>query len=219
MTEEKIFLLDDHPAIQDALESSIKKDASLTVVGRANGVEKIIDKLKNTHPNTLIADIQLKDTLLFSFISDIQRELPDLAIIVFSMHCTQEYVLQSLKAGIHGYITKETSIDCMLKGIKTVNAGGYFFDSNVMSVITKIMSTLPGKIRIEEEEYEGLTEREQQIFRFLAEGYSAKNIAFFLSLSPGTVQNYQTSIYRKLGISTPTELLRYAMEIGIISNK
>jgi len=217
MNKQKVFLLDDHPAIQDALYASLSKEEDIEIVGQATDSVNIETKLKSTKPDTLVADIQLKDAVLFSLIPKFREVLPDLSIVIFSMHYNKDFVMKALNNSVNGYVSKESPITLLIKGIKTVHAGGYFFDSNVVSIISQLIATLPSKISHKiDKNYEELTEREQLIFRYLAEGYNTKTIAALLSLSVGTIKNYQTNIYKKLNLKSPTELVHYASDIGLL---
>jgi DNA-binding NarL/FixJ family response regulator len=217
MNEYKLFLLDDHPAIQDALRSSITGDEQLKIIGQSTDTANVSQELTKTKPDILIADIQLKDTSLFTILPTLREAVPEIAVIIFSMHYNQEFVMKALEHNINGYVSKEADISFLIQGIKAALNGGFICDYNVLNIIREILSTLPSKIAsTSDQNFNSLTEREQQIFRYLAEGHNTKSISSALNLSFGTVKNYQTSIYKKLGITTSTELVRYAMDIGII---
>ena len=133
------------------------------------------------------------------------------------MHSKVDYIVKAFQAGATGYMTKESATERLLPGIEHVLNGEYFMDGAVSHrVVKKLMQTPEKEMKITDAGYETLTSREQEIMVLLAEGYSAKEAAAKLFISPKTVENHRTNIMNKLGLHSTLELVRYAARLGLV---
>jgi DNA-binding NarL/FixJ family response regulator len=217
-----VVLIDDHPLIREGLRDLINSNKDMLVVGEAeNGVDglKIIRQKK---PCTAIVDIALPDINGIEITKQICQlsvtsEKP-IHVIILTMFLKENLVYHTLKAGAKGYVVKSSPSIEIITAIRRVCEGQYYLDSQVASNI--IPEYMKGRsISHPQDEYDLLTEREQQIFRLLAEGHSNRFIADILCISPKTVERHRANIMTKLDVHNFRDLLKTAIKIGLLDHE
>ena len=212
-----ILIVDDHPLVREGLVSILKPAAEYEVVGQAGNARDAIQMVKSLKPDLVLLDLGLPDKSGIELASEIRNISSPTRILIISMHSKVDYIVKAFQAGATGYMTKESATERLLPGIAHVLNGEYFMDSSVsQSVVKKLLQTPEKEMKIRDEAYETLTPREQEIMVLLAEGYSAKEAAVKLFISPKTVENHRTSIMNKLGLHSTLELVRYAARLGLV---
>ncbi len=212
-----ILIVDDHPLVREGLISILKSAAGYEVVGQAGNARNAIRMVKNLKPDLVLLDLALPDKSGIELSREIRKISPPTRILIVSMHSKVEYIVKAFQAGATGYMVKESATEKLLQGIEHVVKGEYFMDGSVShQVVEKLMQTSEKEMKITDAAYETLTPREQEITVLLAEGYSAKETAAKLFISPKTVENHRTSIMNKLGLHSTLELVRYAARLGLI---
>ena len=212
-----ILIVDDHPLVREGLISILKSAAGYEVVGQAGNARNAIRMVKNLKPDLVLLDLALPDKSGIELSREIRNISPPTRIMIVSMHSKVEYIVKAFQAGATGYMVKESATEKLLQGIDRVVNGEYFMDGSVSHrVVEKLMQTPEKEMKITDAAYETLTPREQEITVLLAEGYSAKETAAKLFISPKTVENHRTSIMNKLGLHSTLELVRYAARLGLI---
>ena len=162
-------------------------------------------------------DLSLPDMSGIQLTRKIREHLPEIKIMIVTMHSKVDYMAEAFQAGASGFVVKESAAEGLLKGIKTVLKGDYFLDSAVSTQAVETLMKLPGKeAKITDARYGTLTAREQEVLRPLAEGLSSKEIAQKLFISPKTVENHRANIMNKLDLHSTIELVRYAAKLGLI---
>ena len=212
-----ILIVDDHPLVREGLISILKSAAGYEVVGQAGNARNAIRMVKNLKPDLVLLDLALPDKSGIELSREIRNTSPPTRILIVSMHSKVDYIVKAFQAGATGYMVKESATEKLLQGIEHVVNGEYFMDGSVSHrVVEKLMQTPEKEMKITDAAYETLTPREQEITVLLAEGYSAKETAAKLFISPKTVENHRTSIMNKLGLHSTLELVRYAARLGLI---
>ena len=212
-----ILIVDDHPLVREGLKSILKPATEYEVVGQAGNARDAIQMVKRLKPDLVLLDLGLPDKSGLELSREIRSISPPTRILIVSMHSKVDYIVKAFQAGATGYMTKESATERLLQGIAQVLNGEYFMDSSVShSVVKKLMQTPEKEMKIRDEAYETLTPREQEIMVLLAEGYSAKEAAAKLFISPKTVENHRTNIMNKLGLHSTLELVRYAARLGLV---
>jgi len=212
-----ILIVDDHPLVREGLISILKSAAGYEVVGQAGNARDAIRMVKNLKPDLALLDLALPDKSGIELSREIRNISPPTRIMIISMHSKVDYIVKAFEAGATGYMVKESATEKLLQGIDRVVNGEYFMDGSVSHrVVEKLMQTPEKEMKITDAAYETLTPREQEITVLLAEGYSAKETAAKLFISPKTVENHRTSIMNKLGLHSTHELVRYAARLGLI---
>jgi DNA-binding NarL/FixJ family response regulator len=213
----RVVLVDDHPPVRDGVKVALQRDRDIVVVGEAETGEEMREILQDRAADVVVLDISLPDCSGVDLVSFLREQYPLVKIIVLSMYSRSDYVLEAVSSGVSGYMTKETSPVRLIDGIKQVLQDEYFFDQVTLEVIIQKALEHPQRFYdVQDNAYESLTSREQEIMRLLAEGFSVKRIAQSLYISYRTVENHRTSIFRKLKVKNAAELVHYATRLGII---
>ena len=212
-----ILIVDDHPLVREGLESILKPATEYEVVGQAGNARDAIQLVKNLKPDLVLLDLGLPDKSGLELSREIRNISAPTRILIVSMHSKVDYIVKAFQAGATGYMTKESATERLLQGIAQVLNGEYFMDGSVSHrVVEKLMQTPEKEMKITDAAYETLTPREQEIMVLLTEGYSAKDAAAKLFISPKTVENHRTNIMNKLGLHSTLELVRYAVRLGLV---
>ena len=215
--KETILIVDDHPLVREGLKSIIKTNDALEVIGEAENARDAIRMTKRLKPDLVLLDLALPDKSGFELAREIRKISPPTRIMIISMHSKVDYIVKAFQAGATGYMAKESATGRLLQGIELVLNGEYFMDGAVShAVVQKLMKTPEMEMKITDAGYETLTPREQEVMVLLAEGYSAKEAAAKLFISPKTVENHRTKIMNKLGLHSTLELVRYAARLGLV---
>ena len=217
MQEIRVVLVDDHPPVRDGVKAALQRDREIAVVGEAETGEEMRRILQEREADVVVLDISLPDSSGVELVHFLRQQYPLVKIIILSMYSRSDYVLEAVSGGVSGYMSKETSPVRLIDGIKQVLRGEYFFDQVTLEVIIQKALEHPQRFYdVQDNAYESLTSREQEIMRLLAEGFSVKRIAQSLYISYRTVENHRTSIFRKLKVKNAAELVHYATRLGII---
>ncbi|MFO8098593.1 MAG: response regulator transcription factor [Salinibacter sp.] len=206
----EVFLVDDHPAIREALTAAINSKIGMSVVGESATADKAMYFLQRHAPDIVVVDISLNDAHGLDLIRDIRAQFPDVRVIVFSMHDEHVYAERAIRAGASGYVMKAEPPHTVVDAIQTVGRGDVYLSR-------RITSRILGKV-IRQEDYletsdiEKLTDRELTVFEKLGEGLSVREIAAQLELSRKTVETYRRRAKEKLDFETVAELLQYAVQ-------
>ncbi|MBA4368584.1 MAG: DNA-binding response regulator [Desulfobacterium sp.] len=215
--KKSILIVDDHPLFREGLKSMLERDRRFAIAGEAGTGQDGLAMAKKIQPDMILIDVSLPDMSGIHLIYDIRKALPDIHIIIVSMHSKVDYIAEAFKAGATGYVSKDSASDMLLQGIEKVSKGEFFMDSSLSHKVIERLTKLPVReTRISGNDYSSLTPREQEIMRMLAEGTSPKETASKLCISPKTVENHRANIMKKLNLKGTMELVRYAARIGLI---
>jgi DNA-binding NarL/FixJ family response regulator len=215
--KKKILIVDDHPMFREGLKSIIARNSDLEVVGEAGDGKTALKMAKSLSPDIVVLDISLPDMSGIDLSAELKGILPQARTLVVSMHLRIDYIASALQAGARGYVVKDAPSEKILQALDMVSRGEYFLDSSIApQVVDRLAEREVGATKIADEAYAGLTPREQEILRHLAEGGSIKEIAYQLCISPKTVDNHRTNIMTKLNLHSTMELVRYAARLGLI---
>ncbi len=212
-----VMIVDVHPLFREGLKTIIGRDQRYEIVAEAGSGQKALDKAQKVRPDLMMVDLSLPDMSGIQLTRRIFEKLPQIKIIIVTMHSKVDYMAEAFQAGATGFVIKESAAEGLLKGIETVLKGDYFLDSAVSAQVVETLKKLPGKeTKINDAHYGTLTAREQEVLRLLAEGLSSKEIAKKLFISPKTVENHRANLMNKLELHSTIELVRYAAKLGLI---
>ena len=211
----KILIADDHAIVRDGLRQLFIDQKDLEVIGEAEDGKQALEKAKALHPDVILLDIAMPQLNGLEVISLIKESVLKTQIVVLSMHSKETYVQQVLAAGALGYVLKASPSSDILEAIRAAHRGEYFLSSKLRTEVIcayaksrKSSPVLGG--------YDLLSEREQQVFRLVAQGNSTGQIGEILCVSPKTVEKHRTSIMNKLGVHDRLGLMKYAIKIGVV---
>jgi DNA-binding NarL/FixJ family response regulator len=215
MKKIRILVTDDHAIVRDGLKQLLNSQSNMEVIGEAGDGKEALAKIKLLRPDVVLLDITMPNMTGLEVVNLIRNTTPKTRIVVFSMHAKESYVKEILASGAFGYVLKASPSSDILTAIQAAYRGEYFLSSKLKAdVIDKYVKGQTGTHSAGG--YDLLTEREQQVFRLVAQGHSTDRIADFLFISPKTVEKHRTSIMHKLDIHDRFELLKYAIKIGVV---
>ena len=207
-----IVLVDDHAVVRAGVRRLLEQEPLFEVIGEAESGEKAYQIFGELKPDVMVMDLSMPGMGGLEAIRRILMRYEKAKILVLSMHEDLSFANQALKLGAKGYLTKNTLADDLVKSIETVTQGDVFLSDEIAKKMA--MQSISGN----QDPVHELSAREFEIFRLLAEGFDIDAIASTLNISSKTVSNYQTMIKQKLNINTPIELIRYAINVGVIKN-
>ncbi|HEY5639162.1 MAG TPA: response regulator transcription factor [Dehalococcoidia bacterium] len=209
----RILLADDHQVLRSGLRALLNMEPDFEVVGEAsNGVEAV--KLTETlRPDIIVMDVSMPEMDGLKAAEEINNLGLKSKIVMLTVHADEEYLFQTLKAGASGYVHKSSADRELIDAIRTANRGDVFL---YPSAIKKLLGEyLRGESR-ETSEKEPLTNREREVLKATAEGYTNNEIAEQLVISPKTVDTYRQRIMEKLNLHHRSELIQYALKRGYL---
>lgn len=213
----RVLIIDDHPLFREGLKSIIAGDRHFVVAGEAGNARDGFALATTIKPDVALVDISLPDESGMQLTRRIRATLPETRVMIISMHSKIDYIVEAFQSGATGYVVKESAAGRLVQGLHAVSSGEYFLDSSIShEVVTRLMKSPVREARVSDSDYGRLTPREQEIMRMLAEGLSKAEIADRLCISIKTVENHRSNIMKKLELSSPMELVRYAAKLGLI---
>ncbi|MBO7516217.1 MAG: response regulator transcription factor [Spirochaetia bacterium] len=219
MTDEiKVVIIEDHALMREGIKAIISRDEKIKVIGESDNVDEGYDVVLNCNPDILLLDIALHGSSGLVLAKRLLVAKPDLLIIIITAYSKIDYILEAVESGVKGYILKESSPENLAEAIEKVYAGEIYIDSYISNKVIKSLIT-KNDVEIAEDNksaYSKLSLREQQILKLLIDGVPIKDIAEELFISSKTVENHKASIMVKLKCKNMTELIRYAISIGLI---
>ena len=207
-----IVLVDDHAVVRAGVRRLLEQEPLFEVIGEAESGEKAYQIIGELKPDVMVMDLSMPGMGGLEAIRRILMRYEKAKILVLSMHEDLSFANQALKLGAKGYLIKNALADDLVKSIETVSDGEVFLSAEIAKKMA--MQSISG----DKDPIHELSAREFEIFRLLAEGLDIDGIASTLNISSKTVSNYQTMIKQKLDISSPVELIRYAIKTGVIKN-
>jgi DNA-binding NarL/FixJ family response regulator len=208
----RVLVADDHAIVRTGIRHVLESEPGFTVVGEASTGAEAIALAESLHPDVAVLDISMPGATGLQVTGELRRLAPDTRVLILSMHDNTEYVLESVRAGAHGYILKDTAATELRGAIHAVRRGESYFSPPIARRLTAVVRGIT-----EEQDLLGqLSGRERQVLVGVAQGRTNREIALELGISHRTVETHRESLMRKLGIRTVAGLTRVALEAGLI---
>jgi DNA-binding NarL/FixJ family response regulator len=205
----RVIVVDDHPIVRQGLVSVLGDEDDLQVVGEASSGREAVALTARLQPDVVLLDLEMPDLDGVEAIPQLLAAKPGLGILVFTAYDTDERVLGAVRAGARGYLLKGASADEIARGIRTVHSGGSYLEPRVASKLLAEVTSPRARAR-------GLSEREREVLRLVAEGLPTKQIALSLSISERTVKFHVNSIFHKLGADNRAQAVALAAQRGLL---
>ena len=208
----RVLVADDHAIVRTGIRHVLESEPGFDVVGEASNGAQALELAQSLQPDVAVLDISMPGASGLQVTQELRRLAPDTRVLILSMHDNTEYVLESVRAGAHGYILKDTAATELRGAIHAVRRGESYFSPPVARRLTAVVRGIT-----EEEDLLGqLTARERQVLVGVAQGRTNREIALERGISHRTVETHRESLMRKLGIRTVAGLTRAALEAGLI---
>ncbi|MFC2018591.1 response regulator [Chloroflexota bacterium] len=210
MNKIQVLIVDDHAILRDGIRALLALHDDIEVVGEAANGREAIDKVRELTPDVVFMDIAMPVMDGLEATRRIHKESPKVKILILTQYDNREYVLSCVKAGASGCIPKRAVATELVSALRVVHRGDSYLYPSVANVLLQDYLR-----RVESDPYDGLTDREREVLKLVADGRTTKEIAELLCISPKTVLGHRTKIMEKLDIHHRTELVKYAIRKGL----
>lgn len=191
----------------------------IEIVGEAEDGLDAVRKIRKTKPDLVLLDLSMPKMSGISVMKELKRELPKTRILALTIHETDQYVLEAFEAGTDGYCIKDASRQELMTALDSVLEGKTYISPGIADQVVE--GYLTGQVRLKQESrWDTVTQREREVLKLLAEGYTNKDIADFLNISAKTVEKHRANLIGKLDIHNVAQLTTFAIKKGLVeSNK
>ena len=216
MQKIRVLVVDDHTIVRDGISALLALAGDIEVVGEAINGNEALKMATKLQPDVVLMDIAMPIMGGLEATRRISKELPNTKVLVVTQHDDKEYVFPVIESGASGLISKAGASSELATGIRAVHRGDSFLSPSVARLLVENYQQTAGD-RVQLDPYNQLTEREREILKLLAEGFSTQEIADMLIITRKTVEGHKTNLMAKLGIHNKIDLVKYALRRGIIS--
>ena len=209
-----VLLVDDHKIMRDGIKAILGRDPEFRVVGEAENGPDALQFVKTHHPLVVLMDIGLPGLNGVETTAEILRHCPECKVVILSMYDDENTVVGAVRSGARGFILKKVSDTDLLEALRVVAMGGAYLSPQVSDrLLNRIQK---GDLESKQPTaLEGLSPREVQVLRLVAEGKTSKEIATVLDLKEQTVRSYRKTMMRKLGVNNVAGLTQLALSAGL----
>jgi two-component system response regulator NreC len=204
----RIVIADDHSIVRRGLRELLDSEPDCEVVAEAGDVESARRYVRGHHPDVLVLDLNMPGKSSLEALPGLRAEFPDTQIVVLTMQNEPAYARQALSSGVLGYVLKEAADAELIEAVRAAANGESFLNPRLGARLAAEPSGPPG----------GLSDREVEVLRMIALGYTNAQIAEELFLSVRTVETHRAHIQQKLGLSDRAALVRYALDQGLVKS-
>jgi DNA-binding NarL/FixJ family response regulator len=209
----RVLIADDHMMLREGLKRLLGAQAGIDVCGEAEEGRVAVDRVRELRPDVVLMDLAMPNLNGLDATKRILKARPKTRVLVFSMYFDDEYLRQAIDAGVAGYVLKDAPSEEVAQAVRVVATGQRYFSPGIprdrLDKVLKAGRTKPVRGR-------GLTHREREVMKLLAEGSTVKQVAELLGLSQKTVDTHKTNLMKKLGIHNRVELVRWSVENKLI---
>ena len=216
MSAIRVLIVDDHAIVRDGIRALLALAQDMSVVGEAASGRAAIAQARSLSPDVILMDIAMPDLGGLEATVEIRKARPDARILVLSQYADAEYVRRFLRAGVSGYVLKKAAGADLVAAIRAVHRGGMVLDPEVARDAVTGEPAGADAIAADPDPYERLTDREKQVLKLVAEGRSNKDVAGLLGISVKTAMSHREHVMLKLGAHNRTDLVRFALRLGVI---
>jgi two-component system, NarL family, response regulator NreC len=211
----RVVLVDDHAIVRTGLKAVLADAPEIDVVGEASGGNEAVALLERTPADVVVMDLSMSDGDGLTATRDITSAGDGTRVLVLTMHAEEAYLEAVLEAGSSGYLGKATADRDLVEAVRTVARGEMFVQPSAAHVLAQ------GARRRDQQatdraRYERLTDREREVMRLIAEGYTAPEIGEQLAISPKTVDTYKQRVNDKLGLTHRADYVKLALKLGLL---
>ena len=212
----KLLIVDDQTLMRDGLKTVLSLEKDFLVTGTASNGLEAINLVEKQHPDVVLLDIRMPEMDGVTCIKQIKQNHPDTKVIMLTTFNDEEYIIQALANGASGYFLKDIDMEKLIHAIRDCVEGRTIIPQEVALKLAEGLTKISSGRKKEKGQAElDLTERELEICSMMVQGFTNNQISLMIHISEGTVRNYISNIYSKLGISDRTQAVLYLKEHGI----
>jgi DNA-binding NarL/FixJ family response regulator len=208
----RIFLADDHIVMREGLKALVNAQPDMNVIGEADNGRTALLKAKELQPDIVVMDVSMPEMNGIQATERLRHACQKIKVLILTAHDDTGYLRQLLEAGAAGYVLKRVAADELINAIRVVAAGGVYLDP---ALAGKVVRGYVGKQRLRgAPQCNTLSERETEVLRLVAWGYTNKEVAGYLRISVKTVETHKANLMQKLDLKSRVEMVRYALRQG-----
>jgi DNA-binding NarL/FixJ family response regulator len=209
----RIVLADDHPIVLDGLRSLVRAEDDFELVGEAVSGFSALKLIREKRPDVAVLDISMPELNGIVLSRRLTGEMPDIRLLILTLHEDRAYLNQALEAGVRGYVLKRSAVENLVQAIRAVMVGGLYIDPAIVGRVFD-GSKSDKKLATRKGASPALTDREADVLKMAALGFTNKEIASRLDVGVKSVETYKARGLEKVGLKTRAELVRYASGQG-----
>ena len=207
----RVVIVDDHVMVREGIKQLLEMDGDIMVVGEASDGEEGLRVMEQTDPDVMLMDVNMPKMNGLEVLQKIKESGIKRNVLILTIHNEVEYLLRAVEIGVSGYVLKDSELAVLRKAIFTVYEGNTYIQPSLVPLLQQNLSLNDEKVN-----EEGLTKREMQVLKLIAEGLYNKEIADRLTISEKTVKNHVSNIFRKIEVSDRTQAAVYAIKNGFV---
>jgi DNA-binding NarL/FixJ family response regulator len=211
----RVVLIDDHAMVREGLRLVLRSAPDITVVGEAESGALVLPLVQRVIPDVVVLDLDMPGGDGMTALRELRQALPQVRVLILTVHAEQERLLSLLDAGARGYLSKEAASRDLVDAIRVVAADEVYVRPTAARILAAAIVPKQ-EAKTARDRFQGLSEREQTVLSMVAQGYSGAEIARQRGISSKTVDAYKRRIQQKLGLEHRTDYVRFAIEAGIL---
>jgi DNA-binding NarL/FixJ family response regulator len=213
-----IFIVEDHQLFREGLKSMLGRREDVEIIGEAEDGLAAVREIRKQKPELVLLDLSMPKMGGISVMKEIKRELPETRILALTIHESDQFVLEAFEAGADGYCIKDASRQELMLAIDSVLEGKTYISPDISDQVMEGFITSRQTLK-KASSWEGVTQREREVLKLLAEGYTNKEISDFLHISVKTVEKHRSNLMGKLDLHNVARLTSYAIDKGLVEPK
>lgn len=205
----KLVLADDHRVVREGISYMLSGEADIDIVGEAEGGAELLALLEDVSVDVVLLDVRMAEMGGLEVLEKLAKKLPQVRVLMLSMHDEPGYVRRAIELGAAGYLLKSSGRDELLRAIRAVADGGVYIQGELMEPLVSAVvheGSVPGR----------LSPREREVLQLVANGFENKQIATELGLSEATVKTYMRGIFERLEVAGRAEAVAVGLRLGVI---
>ena len=211
----RLVIAEDHTILREGLKAMLAAVPEYQVVGEATDGREAMRLAEELKPDLMMLDLSMPRFNGLDALADIRRLSEGTRILVLTVHKTDDYVFSALQAGAHGYALKDSTAAELLAAVRSVLAGERYLSPAIATTV--VAGYLNKDLPTFHTPYDGLSSREREVLKLVAEGYKTREIAEYLCISPKTVEKHRASLMDRLNLRSVSALTTYAIEKGLVT--
>lgn len=210
----RVVLADDHAMFRSGIKALLESEGNIEVVGEASTGDEAVDLARRERPVVVVMDLSMPESDGLEATRRIAALDLDVAVLVLTVHAEEEYLVPVVEAGASGYLTKTSADRELIEAIRVVARGEVYLPPQATKLL--LQEYKASEANEDTDRLHKLSSREQEVLALTAEGYSSREIGKKLFISPKTVDTYRSRIMKKLKLNHRSELVRFALRVGLL---